>query len=478
MDTFFPAGGALQSKGPMKTPKTAAVNPERKTIHEAGREVPVSGHADVIVCGGGPAGIGAALAAARTGAKVRVIEVNGCLGGVWTAGQLAWLFEMDQPGITREITRRLDARGARTNVCTHNTDKYAYDIEAMKLLLEEMLAEAGVEFHLHSRVVAPVREGRELKAVITESKSGREAWTATHFIDASGDGDLAALSGCGFDMGKPDTGALQPFTFMAMVTAKNAEALKPFVVFSGGFVHDGFSGPTRRFREEIQSAGEDPSYRAATLFHIRGNLMGLMINHEYGVSPINERDVTRATVRGRAEVNRVVEALKKKGGIWEGFQIVSTPDQIGTREGRRIHGCYTVTQEDLFRDARHEDAVCRVTYWIDVHSTDPKKGKGFEAPPQKTGSTGGDSKEPPAPEELSYDIPLRALISKDVDNLMMAGRCISGDFLAHSSYRVTGVAVALGQAAGAASALAAQKGINVARLPFPLLEQALEKIRM
>lgn len=462
----------------MTTTSTARAKSATKTqtVIEAGREIPVAGEADVIVCGGGPAGIAAALAAARTGARTRVIEVNGCLGGVWTAGQLAWLFEMDQPGITREITHKLDARGARTNVCTHNTDKYAYDVEAMKLLLEEMLTEAGVEFHLHSRVVAPVLEGRTLKAIITESKSGREAWTATHFIDASGDGDLAALSGCGFDMGKPGSGALQPFTFMAMVTARNVDALKPYIVFSEGFIHTCFSGPTARFREEIQSTGEDPSYRAATLFHIRGNLLALMINHEYGASPVNERDVTRATVQGRAEVNRVVEALKKKGGVWEGLQIVSTPDQIGTREGRRIHGHYTVTQDDLFRDARHEDAVCRVTYWIDVHSTNPKEGKGFELPPKRLQSRAEAGKDPLDPEPLSYDIPLRALLSRDIDNLMMAGRCISGDFLAHSSYRVTGVAVALGQAAGTASALSVQQILPVSQLPFPLLRNALDKL--
>jgi len=432
-----------------------------KSILEDSRSIPAMGHSDVIVCGGGPAGISAALAAARTGAKVRLFEVNGCLGGVWTAGQLAWLFEMDQPGITQEITRELDRRGARHNICTHSTDKYAYDVEAMKLLLDEMLIEAGVEIHLHTRVVAAPVQNARIEAIITESKSGREAWSAACFIDASGDGDLAARAGCGFDFGRPENGAVQPFTYMALVTASDVEGIKPFLVFTDGFKDDSFRGPTARFYKEIQDAGEEPSYHFSTLFHLRDKLFALMINHEYGVSPINERDVTLATLRGRAEVNRVVKALRERGGPWSDLLLVATPEQVGTREGRRIHGRYTVNTEDMRNSVRHEDVVCNVTYWIDVHSTDPKQGKGIEKEPFVS---------------RPYDIPMRALLAKDLDNLMMAGRCISGDFLAHSSYRVTGVAVALGQAAGVTSAIAAKSGvlpIDVSYLEFRI---ALERL--
>ena len=446
-----------------------------KHYTESSREVPISGTSDVIVCGGGPAGFAAAIAAARAGAKTRLLEVNGCLGGVWTAGLLSWLFEMDQPGITREITKELDRRGARTNICTHSTDKYAYDVEAMKLLLEEMLQEAGVEFHLHTRVVAPILQGRQLKAVVTESKSGREAWSASCFIDATGDGDLAALSGCGFDLGKPENGALQPFTFMALVTVPDLEAVRPYIVHTEPtFTHSSFTVPVGNLFKEIQDAGEESSYHASTIFHLRGKLLALMINHEYCVSPINERDVTRATVRGRAEVNRVVNALRRKGRPWDELQIVATPEQIGTREGRRIHGRYTVTEHDIRNAARHDDAVCRVSYWIDIHSTNPKEGKAFEP-------TSSDAKPEPnqiaePPKLLSYDIPIRAQLAKDVDNLMMAGRCISGDFVAHSSYRVTGVSVALGQAAGTAAALAAKEQKLPCDLSFPLVKKTLERL--
>ena len=431
-----------------------------KNFLEASRQTPVSGTADVIVCGGGPAGIGAALTAARSGAKVILLEVNGCVGGVWTAGLLSWLFEMDQPGISREITRELDKRGARKNICCHSTDKYPYDVEAMKLLLEEWLTEAGVEVHLHTRVVAALVRDRKIDAVITESKSGREAYTAPCFIDTTGDGDLAARCGCGFDFGKPDTGAVQPFTFMALMAVRDVEAIRPYIIHTDAAIsHAGFIEPTTKFRETIERVGIDPSYQASTLFHLRDNLVALMINHQYGASPIDERQVTKASMEGRAEVNRVVTALRATGGPWTDLLIVATPEQIGTREGRRIHGRYTVTADDLRIGKRHDDGICNVRYWIDVHSTDPKKGKGFEneeGNPNKQAVEPGKEKYPTKP----YDIPLRALLAKDLDNMMMAGRCISGDFLAHASYRPTGVAVALGQAAGATSALAAKRKVT------------------
>ncbi len=153
----------------------------------------------------------------------------------------------------------------------------------------------------------------------------------------------------------------------------------------------------------------------------------------------------------------MVEALRKKGGPWRDLLLVATPDQIGVREGRRVHGRYTVSEQDLLKGARHKDAVCTVTFQVDVHSTDPTRGKGFEHYSTKT---------------LPYDIPLRALVAKDVDNLLLAGRCISGDFIAHASYRVTGVSTALGQAAGIAAAIAAKSGVPVEEVSIEQIRQA------
>jgi len=424
-------------------------------VLEPERQTPIAGNADVIVCGAGPAGIAAAIAAARNGAKTKLIEVNGCLGGVWTAGILAWMFEMGQPGIAREITLELDRRGARIG---QDLNRYTYDIEEMKILLEEMCQTAGVDFQLHTRV-AGVIAGKDshLQAIVTESKSGRQAWTATCFVDATGDGDLASLAGCGFDVGRPVSGECQPMTYMALISVRDINAISPYVSFWQGDLSkrdDAVQG----FLSEIRRAGIDPSYAKPTLFQVRDNLLALMINHEYQVSATNAADITKATVRGRREVNRVVKGLRSLGGIWDGLILVATCEHIGVREGRRVHGLYKVTKDDLAKGTRHEDAVCRVTFGVDVHCTNPATGKGQEPSPIKT---------------QPYDIPMRALIARDVGNLLLAGRCISGDFIAHSSYRVTGVAAATGQAAGVAAALSAREGKGPRELPWTEIEKAL-----
>jgi len=164
-----------------------------------------------------------------------------------------------------------------------------------------------------------------------------------------------------------------------------------------------------------------------------------MANHEYGFSAINADDVTKATLIGRREIWKVVDALKSNGGIWKNIRLISSAEQIGTREGRRIHGLYTVSTEDLRKGIFHDDAIAEVRFGVDVHSV--KK-----AEDSKTNSYNRGIKSKP------YTIPLRALIAKDVDGLLLAGRCISGDFIAHSSYRVTGPVTTIGQAAGRTAA--------------------------
>ncbi len=155
-----------------------------------------------------------------------------------------------------------------------------------------------------------------------------------------------------------------------------------------------------------------------------------------------------------------MDALRSLGGIWKDLRVVATAEHIGVREGRRIRGLYSVSTEDLVKGARHEDAVCRVTFPVDVHSTDPKVSKGI---------TGEKVRAKP------YDVPYRALVAKDAENLLMAGRCISGDFIAHSSYRVTGNSVPMGEAAGAAAAVAAARGALPRDLPWTEVRAALER---
>jgi hypothetical protein len=433
-----------------------------KVFPEPARDIPIVEETDVIVCGGGPAGFSAAIAAARTGAKVTLFEVHGCLGGVWTAGMLAWLFDFDKPGIAKELTRELDKRGARRGT---NIKTYVYEIEEMKLLLEEKCAEAGVRFQLHTRVAAAYKDGKNrLTTVITESKSGRQAWKAKVFIDATGDGDLGALAGNGWDYGYKDTGQTQPLTFMSLITVDDVKQISQFISF-----YEGDSEHTKKwaaFKQELARAGIEPSYGHPTLFNVRDNLVALMINHEYGICSFNAEDMTKATVSGRAEVNKVVRALRKFGGPWKGINLVASCEQIGVREGRRIHGRYTVTDSDVIMGVRHKDAICHVTFGIDIHAATPQKNR--EAALSNTNEAGLRAK--------PYDIPVRALIAKDVEGLLMAGRCISGDFIAHASYRVTGNAVAMGQAAGTLAALSTQLNQMPHQVAWEKLEPALKKV--
>ncbi|MCB1228038.1 MAG: FAD-dependent oxidoreductase [Verrucomicrobiales bacterium] len=411
-----------------------------KVFVEPERELPMVRDADVIVCGAGPAGVSAAITAARAGAKVRLFEWRGCLGGVWTAGLLGWLIDFDKPGLTAELKRHLTERGlnrggSESNLC--------YDPEGMKLLLEELCAEAGVMFQLHTKVSAAFKEGNRLTTIVTESKSGREAWRAPVFIDTTGDGDLGALAGCAFEIGEAEDCPCQPMSLNALLVCKDVGLLGDFVRYNET-AEEGKSNSDKKdlFRAEIERAGHFPSYSKPTLWQIRDNLLLVMMNHEYGVKPFDAAAVTAATVRARAELHRIVNGLRALGGGWEGLQIAATAEQIGVRDGRRIRGRYVVSAEDLKTGARHEDGVTRATFAVDIHALSAEHNK-------KAGYTNRGIKTQP------YDIPLRALLARDVEGLMMAGRCISGDFIAHSSYRVTGNAVAMGEAAGVTAAIAA-----------------------
>lgn len=406
--------------------------------HEDARDIPLRDDADVVVCGAGPAGVAAAIAAARTGAKTRLFEAHGCLGGIWTSGLLCWILDHgNKAGCMAEILRRLEKIEARA-VARNGKRTNAYDPEAMKFVLEDICGEAGVTIQYHTRVCAAVRgAGGNLTRIVTESKSGREAFAARCFIDCTGDGDLGAQAGCQFALGHPETGKMQPMSLMAVVAGIDPEEMASFYRDDDS---SDWAGPKDRLRAAMEKSGVSPSYAKPSLFHLRDDLFALMTNHEYDVKGIDAAEVTRATLQARRELHQLTRGLRSLGGPWSDLKLVATAEQIGVREGRRLRGRYMVTTEDLRVGQSQSDAVCRVTFGVDVHSTDPKKQKGIEAAPVKA---------------KPYDIPLRALIAQDVDGLLMAGRCISGDFIAHSSYRVTGNAVAMGEAAGAVAALAA-----------------------
>lgn len=435
-----------------------AIQGSSALFHEAARDLPLNSDSDVIVCGAGPAGVTAAITAARAGAKVRLFELHGSLGGVWTSSLLGYLLDFNKPGFNQELVRRLRERGAIPPV---GQDGLSYHPEEMKVLLEELCAGAGVKVQLHTRVAAAYREGRALSTIITESKSGRQAWRAPVFIDTTGDGDLGALAGCEFEIGEAKACPCQPMSMNALLLVKDAGALKEVL-------HEGAAAKNEADKlallREIRRTGIEPSYGKPTMFRVRDNLVLVMMNHEYGINATDAAAVTEATIRARGELHQIVRGLRKLGGAWEGVQLVATPEQIGIRDGRRILGRYIVTKDDVVNGARQEDAVVRPTFPVDIHAMtaegnkiSPYGGRGVKVKP--------------------YDIPLRALIARDVDGLMMAGRCISGDFIAHASYRVTGNSVAMGEAAGAAAAVAAKNRTAPHTVPWSEVQPVIEQAR-
>ena len=457
---FIGASLATAAAAAAARASTAMPSSTARGFSEPAQQLALNADADVIVCGGGPAGVTAAIAAARAGAQVRLFEVHGCLGGVWTGGLLGYLMDFDKPGFNRELVRKLDERDARRGTGKTNIN---YEPEEMKLLLEDLCTAAGVKFQLHTRVAAAYRDGKQLTTIVTESTSGRQAWRAKVFIDATGDGDLGAQAGCAWEIGEGADCPCQPMSMDALLVVSDAKPLAKFLHRAGAQLRE---VPDHRlnFRDEIRRAGLEPSYGMPTLYQIRDNLLLVMLNHEYGVKPFDAAQVTAATVRARAEINAIVRALRKLGGPWDGIQIAATPEQIGVRDGRRIRGRYVVSKNDVATGQRHDDGVTSTKASVDIHAVSREKNQ------QAAFHTGGVIAK-------VYDIPLRALIAQDVDGLMMAGRCISGDFIAHASYRLTGDAVAMGEAAGTVAAIAATSRRLPHQVNWSEATEMLKKVR-
>ena len=254
-------------------------------------------------------------------------------------------------------------------------------------------------------------------------------------------------------MGFGPEGWGQPATLNALVVVDDGDA-----VARGGFVSNEpamwtfldnpeTGKPTchhivasHRLKAELRRAGLEPSYGDPTLFRFHRNLFCFMANHEYKLRVDDAQAVSDATLRARKEVLALAAGLARLGGPWKGFRVAATAEQIGQRDSRRLHGRYTVTRDDVTAGATFPDAVTTSYFGIDIHGLD-KKANDIRAAGQNFGVR-----------FRPFQIPLRACRAKDADNLYMAGRCISGDFYAHASYRVTGSSVAIGEAVGKAAA--------------------------
>ncbi len=192
------------------------------------------------------------------------------------------------------------------------------------------------------------------------------------FIDTTGDGDLGALAGCKFEIGREKSCPCQPMTMYALLVVKDVTKIADCIHGTGD--NGRHVGP-KAFQDTLKLAGVTPSYSKACLFPIQGNLVLLMANHEYGINATDAAQVTEATFRARAEIHQVVRGLRKLGGAWDGVQVAATPEQIGIRDGRRISGRYLMTSDDLINGVTQDDAVVRATFPVDIHALTAEDNK-------------------------------------------------------------------------------------------------------
>ena len=281
-----------------------------------------------------------------------------------------------------------------------------------------------------------------------ENNSGRSAIAAKQFIDATGNGDLGFFAGASYEVGHPQSGEVQPATLVAIISG-----------FPEG-MQNTLQGDTKiALHQKFASYGSELSYRRPVFVRLpHPNLAAVFLNHQYSVSHDDNSGITQATIEAREEVFKAIEKIRKDPE-WSQARVVQTANFIGLREGRRLNGLYKLSVTDLQNGATFDDAICLVHLPVDLHSVN-KKDEKAAGEKKETSYNAGLTAKP-------YQIPARSLISSDVDNLMMAGRCVSGDFYAHASYRVTGNSVPMGEAAGFIAAKSALQKVS----PRQYLEQ-------
>jgi hypothetical protein len=437
---------------------------------------------DVVVAGGGPAGINAAIASGRSGAKTLLIERYGFLGGMSTVALVyPWMtFHTDSgkqviKGIAQEIVERLMAQGGSPghlrDTVGFTSTLTPYHPEKYKLLVLDMLEEAGVEVLVHSFVDQVEVEGNRIMSIKLTTKSGPIRVTAKRFIDTTGDADLAYLSGAPCLQGRDQDQKTQPMTMKFRMRgvdlSKVKEAMKanPSNFYKKTPIDELDQIPltgVQGFYKEWSESGV-PINRDQVLFFAGPEEDEVLVNctRVQGLDGTDVYDLTKGEREGRKQVLMMAEFLQKKIPGFEKASISAVGTQIGIRETRRIDGHYALTIQDVVAGRKFDDTIALSGYPVDIH--DPT-GKGVQA-----NDIEGDG---------SYGIPYRCLIPRQIDNLLVAGRCISTTHEALATTRLTPSAMATGQAAGTAAALSianqvAPKDLDVKKLQAILVENGV-----
>ena len=405
---------------------------------------------DLAVIGGGFAGVAAALAAARAGAKVLIVEKSNCLGGAavncLVNPFMPYWTEMDgkrvdlSAGIFKEIHDRLEHHNAMS--------KESFLEEELKYILNEMVAEANIDLLFHAYIFKVEKCDEHIASIVVATKSGEMQVEANYFIDATGDAQLAYLANCPTVLGRESDHLCQPMTLCFRVG--NVDVEKFYAS-----------------REKLKIAHAQ-SLAAGELTNPRENILVfktpihnvLHFNTTRVVkkNPTSPEEVTEAEVLARRQVYEIYDFMKKHADGLEDSFLMMTAAEIGVRESRMIVGDYVLTEQDCRNCVKFEDAIAACNYDIDIHN------------PEGTGTS-----HYYFPAGEYYTIPYRSLIPKSAENLLVAGRCISSDHGAQASYRIMPVVCCIGEAAGSAVGLAVKQNCTVREIDVKELQNELKR---
>jgi len=387
---------------------------------------------DVVVVGGGPGGFSAAVAAAKQGARVLLVERYGFLGGMATVGLVNPFMGYKLRGkrltssVFNELLDKLEREGAL------DEGEHVFDDEVMKLVLDEMMKQYNVDLLLHSFFfAADVAKGR-IDRIRTVGKSGVLGVKGRVFVDSTGDGDLAALAGAPIEKGREEDGLSQPMTLCFRVGGVSGEP-------TAATLRDELTD----ILLEAKAAGEVNQPRENVLIFptlIPGA-------YHFNTTRIVRKDatdtisMTEAELEGRRQVRELLALFRQRSPRFAHAYLMKIAAQTGVRESRRVMGEYVLDEADVLEARKHDDGIARSTYSIDIHNP-----------------TGEGTVIKHVPKGDYYEIPYRCLVPKAVDNLLVGSRCISSTHAAHSSLRIMPVVAGVGEAAGAAAAMAVAAG--------------------